>query len=487
MKIMKTKKKIVLLTGQGMPAICAANIYFPALGSQFEFFIVQEKNITFSKAIRFLKMRLIRKGLFNVLDILALRFARLFMGHETFLSKGYEPYLEVSDVNDLQVQALIRQVNPDFVITNACSILRQSLLQSIACPIINVHNGINPRYRGTGNFWAFYENNLSCTGVTVHHIDAGIDTGQRIAIRKIDFKAQAIRFEDIDVYAFSIGAQMVIDFLLNSEKGVPPEFSHLQDGLYSYPGLSDYLKACKNYRRYLQSNSDMEKIWLTSFQAFATDPSKTNLERLHWNDVNIVDRRDRMMHNLCREYLSPGDRVLDSGCGDGRYGALLENIRYVGCDYSFPTLKLSRAGLALAQGEAGKLPFPAETFELSLAVGLFQHLLHVQGVADELERVTKRGGYILINTLRQFSAGELILIALASVLNWSQLELVWAIFRKDYLSGRVIEGTLVARRYSEAEMRNLFQRTGSVSVFYHSGWWGSSFLSREITILVCKH
>ena len=64
---------------------------------------------------------------------------------------------------------------------NGTRILSKELLSKISVPIINIHVGITPKYRGIhGGFWAIKNNDLENFGVTIHHVDSGIDTGKII-------------------------------------------------------------------------------------------------------------------------------------------------------------------------------------------------------------------------------------------------------------------------------------------------------------------
>ncbi|WP_423062741.1 formyltransferase family protein [Candidiatus Paracoxiella cheracis] len=60
-------------------------------------------------------------------------------------------------------------------------------------PIINLHIAYLPYNRGAHpNFWALFENTPS--GVTIHEIDGGVDTGPIIAQRYINFKKEESTF-----------------------------------------------------------------------------------------------------------------------------------------------------------------------------------------------------------------------------------------------------------------------------------------------------
>jgi methionyl-tRNA formyltransferase len=65
-------------------------------------------------------------------------------------------------------------------------ILPPELLKTSLRPVINLHIGYLPYNRGAHpNFWAFYDNTPS--GVTIHEIDEGIDTGPICFQRYVNF------------------------------------------------------------------------------------------------------------------------------------------------------------------------------------------------------------------------------------------------------------------------------------------------------------
>ena len=59
--------------------------------------------------------------------------------------------------------------------------LSKPTLAAIACPVINYHSGINPKYRGlAGGWWARATGDHENYGTTVHLVDAGVDTGDTL-------------------------------------------------------------------------------------------------------------------------------------------------------------------------------------------------------------------------------------------------------------------------------------------------------------------
>ncbi|MBI5251477.1 MAG: hypothetical protein HY912_18465 [Desulfomonile tiedjei] len=87
--------------------------------------------------------------------------------------------LRTRSVNSPEVLNLVSGARPDVVVVSGVSILGNDLLDLLrGVPIVNIHCGITPRYRGThGAFWAVVNGDWDNVGVTVHLIDKGVDTG----------------------------------------------------------------------------------------------------------------------------------------------------------------------------------------------------------------------------------------------------------------------------------------------------------------------
>jgi folate-dependent phosphoribosylglycinamide formyltransferase PurN len=97
----------------------------------------------------------------------------------------------VRSVNDEGVVALLRSVQPDVVVVHGTRIISARVLASAGCPIVNMHAGITPRYRGVhGGYWALAEQHPGWVGTTVHLVDAGIDTGGILAQATFEVSAQ---------------------------------------------------------------------------------------------------------------------------------------------------------------------------------------------------------------------------------------------------------------------------------------------------------
>ena len=94
-----------------------------------------------------------------------------------------------------------------------------------------------------------------------------------------------------------------------------------------------------------------------------------------------------------------GRRILDVGCGKGRFARRLESLGadIVGIDFSTGMLK-EAVGSSRSLGSATRLPFAASSFDALYAVEVFQHL-SMDAIAislQEFHRVLRTGGRLAI-------------------------------------------------------------------------------------------
>jgi len=94
-------------------------------------------------------------------------------------------------------QDLIRDnLNYDLIISFGYRhILKKNVICGVGSPIFNLHISYLPFNRGTHpNFWSFYENTPS--GVTIHLIDEGIDTGPIVYQKYVNFDNNETTFSE---------------------------------------------------------------------------------------------------------------------------------------------------------------------------------------------------------------------------------------------------------------------------------------------------
>ena len=91
---------------------------------------------------------------------------------------GHEVHC-VASVNSNSCRALLRSLDPAVVAVYGTRIIKPRTLAAVAAPFINYHAGINPAYRGQHPaYWALANRDAAHAGVTVHLVDAGVDTGE---------------------------------------------------------------------------------------------------------------------------------------------------------------------------------------------------------------------------------------------------------------------------------------------------------------------
>jgi SAM-dependent methyltransferase len=90
-------------------------------------------------------------------------------------------------------------------------------------------------------------------------------------------------------------------------------------------------------------------------------------------------------------------RVLEVGCGEGAQLAALSASRKFGIDLSVHALLRARerSSAECAVARAEELPFPAESMDLVLAVGVMEHFESADAATAEIRRVLAAGGRYL--------------------------------------------------------------------------------------------
>lgn len=102
-----------------------------------------------------------------------------------------------------------------------------------------------------------------------------------------------------------------------------------------------------------------------------------------------------------------GNRVLDAGCGTGRFSAPLadQHAAVVGVDADPAMLGLARTRATAGGTRAAvdHLPFPDATFDVTVAVTVLEFVADPAAALAELARVTRGGGRIILGALNPHS------------------------------------------------------------------------------------
>ena len=128
---------------------------------------------------------------------------------------------------------------------------------------------------------------------------------------------------------------------------------------------------------------------------------------LQWNRYEVAhDDEDRATFQA-KTGVSLSDlrglRVLDAGCGGGRYSKVAAEAGaiVVGADHSTAVEKASRLcghldTVKLVQADLKRLPFPRESFDFVFSIGVMHHDRNTREVFDAVSDMVKPGGRMAV-------------------------------------------------------------------------------------------
>ena len=148
--------------------------------------------------------------------------------YDAFLAKG----CDVTLYHDAVTPDFIKEFGPDLVVSyNYQHIVKKDVIDMLGNRIVNLHCSYLPWNKGASpNLWSFIED--SPKGVTIHRLEAGLDTGKIIVQKEVSFD------EEADTLASSynkLNAEIVELFMENFDYIASGEYKLIdQEGEGSY-------------------------------------------------------------------------------------------------------------------------------------------------------------------------------------------------------------------------------------------------------------
>jgi methionyl-tRNA formyltransferase len=156
-----------------------------------------------------------------------------------------------ASINSSEVESLLRATELDAVVVSGTSILDGNLLASLgSTPVLNIHCGITPRYRGAhGAFWAIVNGDWTNVGTTVHFVDSGIDTGGIILQASVELESDD-NPRTIGLKQYAVGIGLLSEAISRTCAGDrnTARRDDLDSRLYSSPTFTGYLKFRKRMK-----------------------------------------------------------------------------------------------------------------------------------------------------------------------------------------------------------------------------------------------
>ncbi|MBO9666015.1 MAG: 3-demethylubiquinone-9 3-O-methyltransferase [Bdellovibrio sp.] len=118
-----------------------------------------------------------------------------------------------------------------------------------------------------------------------------------------------------------------------------------------------------------------------------------------------------------RKYIGYKAEILDVGSGAGFFSneAARAGHKVTGLDISTVSLKVAELmdktqTVRYVEGDAYKMPFPKESFDVVVAMDLFEHVSDPEKIMMEMSRVLRPGGLLFFHTINKNALSYLIVI-----------------------------------------------------------------------------
>ncbi len=148
----------------------------------------------------------------------------------------------------------------------------------------------------------------------------------------------------------------------------------------------------------LNRSSELEKIW----EEVPADYYQKSVERNIFQRLYHVSRLHTVSAMIAESRKKEGN-VLDVGCASGWLLSEIANrypkFRFTGVDAYKKAINYGRnhySNIQFLWGDAHRLPFPKNTFDLVLCVNVLEHVVDPEKIMGEIYKVLKTNGVVII-------------------------------------------------------------------------------------------
>jgi len=157
--------------------------------------------------------------------------------------KPLKPDHIVSSVRSPELLRLIPREGVEGIVINGTRILPKDFLACVDAPILNIHLGITPWYRGVhGGYWSLVNQDGKNFGATLHVVNSSVDSGGIIS----QGFCSPREYDNINIYPIRQIAPMLPHLScainkLREGRNLIVSSPKEQGRQYSHPGVTDYL------------------------------------------------------------------------------------------------------------------------------------------------------------------------------------------------------------------------------------------------------
>ena len=183
----------------------------------------------------------------------------MFNDFKNFVLSRRLNFIEYDELDSAELIETIRNLEVDVAVV--CSFnykIPKILMESTRDGFINVHPSMLPKYRGGNPYSRVIMNGETETGVTIHFMDEGFDTGDIIAQKPYHIHSKATMgtiFNELNV----LGIELLLQVLQMYETGELPRIPQPRGDFVSGKGLADaelyinYNKTAEEIERFVRS------------------------------------------------------------------------------------------------------------------------------------------------------------------------------------------------------------------------------------------